>query len=93
MNLVLLICVTKVTKSAFDKALAKHEDIDDAVGSEEPTERDHGGSPAAASSQDRFLRQPSKMKPTLEDEYLFGYAYPKGFDICQTASKYAEHLR
>ncbi|KAL6530979.1 hypothetical protein OROHE_014461 [Orobanche hederae] len=29
-------------KSAFDKALAEHEDIDDAVGSEEPTERDHG---------------------------------------------------
>ncbi|KAL6540476.1 hypothetical protein OROMI_024359 [Orobanche minor] len=26
----------------FDKALAEHEDIDDAVGSEEPTERDHG---------------------------------------------------
>ncbi|KAL6561319.1 hypothetical protein OROMI_016920 [Orobanche minor] len=35
-------CVTKVAKSAFDKALAGHEDIDDAVGSEEPTERDHG---------------------------------------------------
>ncbi|KAL6499923.1 hypothetical protein OROGR_027833 [Orobanche gracilis] len=29
-------------ESAFDKALAEHEDIDDAVGSEEPTERDHG---------------------------------------------------
>ncbi|KAL6582158.1 hypothetical protein OROMI_006172 [Orobanche minor] len=27
---------------SFDKALAKHEDIDDAVGSEEPTECDHG---------------------------------------------------
>ncbi|KAL6588047.1 hypothetical protein OROMI_001025 [Orobanche minor] len=40
--LVLLICVTKVAKSAFDKALAEHEDIDDVVGSEEPTERDHG---------------------------------------------------
>ncbi|KAL6575148.1 hypothetical protein OROMI_012433 [Orobanche minor] len=39
---VLLICVTKVVKSAFDKALAEHEDIDDAVGSEEPPERDHG---------------------------------------------------
>ncbi|KAL6547417.1 hypothetical protein OROMI_023138 [Orobanche minor] len=41
-KLVLLICVTKVAKSAFDKALAEHEDIDDAVGSEEPSERDHG---------------------------------------------------
>ncbi|KAL6528109.1 hypothetical protein OROHE_015059 [Orobanche hederae] len=41
-RLVLLIYVTKVAKSAFDKALAEHEDIDDAVGSEEPTERDHG---------------------------------------------------
>ncbi|KAL6554574.1 hypothetical protein OROHE_007597 [Orobanche hederae] len=40
--MVLLICVTKVGKSAFDKALAEHEDIDDAVGSEEPIERDHG---------------------------------------------------
>ncbi|KAL6530706.1 hypothetical protein OROGR_014566 [Orobanche gracilis] len=40
--LVLLICVTKVAKSAFDKALAEHEDIDDVVGSEEPTECDHG---------------------------------------------------
>ncbi|KAL6552668.1 hypothetical protein OROHE_008032 [Orobanche hederae] len=40
--LVLLICVTKVVKSASDKALAEHEDIDDAVGLEEPTERDHG---------------------------------------------------
>ncbi|KAL6586304.1 hypothetical protein OROMI_001292 [Orobanche minor] len=39
--MVLLICVAKVAKSAFDKALAEHEDIDDAVGSEEPTERDH----------------------------------------------------
>ncbi|KAL6561493.1 hypothetical protein OROMI_017094 [Orobanche minor] len=38
-NLVLLIRVTKVAKSAFDKALAEHEDIDDAVGSEEPIER------------------------------------------------------
>ncbi|KAL6575549.1 hypothetical protein OROHE_000926 [Orobanche hederae] len=38
---VLLICVTKVAKSAFDKALAEYEDIDDAVGLEEPTERDH----------------------------------------------------
>ncbi|KAL6558501.1 hypothetical protein OROMI_018851 [Orobanche minor] len=27
---------------AFDKALAEHGDIDDVVGSEEPTERDHG---------------------------------------------------
>ncbi|KAL6548863.1 hypothetical protein OROHE_008708 [Orobanche hederae] len=33
-SVVLLICVTKVAKSAFDKALAEHEDIDDAVGSE-----------------------------------------------------------
>ncbi|KAL6547463.1 hypothetical protein OROMI_023184 [Orobanche minor] len=41
-QLVLLICVTKVANSAFDKALAKHEDIDDVVGSEEPTECDHG---------------------------------------------------
>ncbi|KAL6531532.1 hypothetical protein OROMI_027895 [Orobanche minor] len=41
-KVVLLICVTKVAKSAFDKALAEHEDIDDAVGSEEPTERDYG---------------------------------------------------
>ncbi|KAL6542555.1 hypothetical protein OROMI_024157 [Orobanche minor] len=41
-RLVLFICVTKVAKSAFDKALAEHEDIDDVVGSEEPTERDHG---------------------------------------------------
>ncbi|KAL6586241.1 hypothetical protein OROMI_002885 [Orobanche minor] len=41
-SLVLLICVTKVAKSSFDKALAEHEDIDDAVGSEEPTERDRG---------------------------------------------------
>ncbi|KAL6525471.1 hypothetical protein OROHE_015778 [Orobanche hederae] len=41
-TMVLLICVTKVAKSAFDKALAEHEDIDDAVGSEEPIERDHG---------------------------------------------------
>ncbi|KAL6508937.1 hypothetical protein OROHE_021496 [Orobanche hederae] len=40
--MVLLICVTKVAKSAFDKALSEHEDIDDAVGSEKPTERDHG---------------------------------------------------
>ncbi|KAL6523026.1 hypothetical protein OROMI_031374 [Orobanche minor] len=40
-ELVLLICVTKVAKSAFDKALAEHEDIDDAVVSKEPTERDH----------------------------------------------------
>ncbi|KAL6560359.1 hypothetical protein OROGR_003918 [Orobanche gracilis] len=39
---VLLICLTKVAKSAFDKALVEHEDIDDVVGSEEPTERDHG---------------------------------------------------
>ncbi|KAL6582232.1 hypothetical protein OROMI_006246 [Orobanche minor] len=42
LSLVLLIFVTKVAKSAFDKALAEHEDIDDAVGSEEPTERYHG---------------------------------------------------
>ncbi|KAL6551263.1 26s proteasome regulatory subunit 6B [Orobanche minor] len=41
-NLVLLICVTKVAKSAFDKSLAEHEDIDDVIGSEEPNERDHG---------------------------------------------------
>ncbi|KAL6505299.1 hypothetical protein OROGR_025116 [Orobanche gracilis] len=41
-SLVLLICVTKVAKSAFDKALVEHEDVDDAVGSEEPTDRDHG---------------------------------------------------
>ncbi|KAL6584230.1 hypothetical protein OROMI_003519 [Orobanche minor] len=41
-RVVLLICATKVAKSAFDKALVEHEDIDDAVGSEEPTERDHG---------------------------------------------------
>ncbi|KAL6538586.1 hypothetical protein OROGR_012574 [Orobanche gracilis] len=41
-SVVLLICLTKVAKSAFDKALAEHEDIDDDVGSEEPTERDHG---------------------------------------------------
>ncbi|KAL6556981.1 hypothetical protein OROHE_006857 [Orobanche hederae] len=41
-KMVLLICVTKVAKSAFDNALAEHEDIDDVVGSEEPTERDHG---------------------------------------------------
>ncbi|KAL6565075.1 hypothetical protein OROMI_016525 [Orobanche minor] len=41
-SVVLLICVTKVAKSAFDKALAEHEDIYDAVGSEEPTECDHG---------------------------------------------------
>ncbi|KAL6557907.1 hypothetical protein OROMI_018257 [Orobanche minor] len=40
--LVLLICVTRVVKSAFDKALAEHEDINDAVSSEEPTECDHG---------------------------------------------------
>ncbi|KAL6509837.1 hypothetical protein OROGR_022325 [Orobanche gracilis] len=40
--MVLLICVTKVVKSAFDKALAEYEDIDDVVGSEEPPERDHG---------------------------------------------------
>ncbi|KAL6518232.1 hypothetical protein OROMI_033933 [Orobanche minor] len=40
--MVLLICVTKVAKLAFDKALAKYEDIDDVVGSEEPIERDHG---------------------------------------------------
>ncbi|KAL6564966.1 copper transport protein ctr1 [Orobanche minor] len=40
--MVLLKCVTKDAKSAFDKALAEHEDIDGAVGSEEPTERDHG---------------------------------------------------
>ncbi|KAL6582197.1 hypothetical protein OROMI_006211 [Orobanche minor] len=31
-SLVLLICVTKVAKSAFDKTLAEHEDIDDVVG-------------------------------------------------------------
>ncbi|KAL6584254.1 hypothetical protein OROMI_003543 [Orobanche minor] len=41
-RVVLLIRVTKDAKSAFDKALAEHEDIDDAVGSKEPTERDHG---------------------------------------------------
>ncbi|KAL6564992.1 hypothetical protein OROMI_016442 [Orobanche minor] len=41
-SVVLLICVTKVAKSAFDKALAEHEDIYDAVGSEEPIECDHG---------------------------------------------------
>ncbi|KAL6551268.1 hypothetical protein OROMI_021756 [Orobanche minor] len=41
-RLVLLICVTKVAKSAFDKALAEHEDIDDVVGSEELAERYHG---------------------------------------------------
>ncbi|KAL6582301.1 hypothetical protein OROMI_006315 [Orobanche minor] len=41
-SLVLLICVAKVVKSAFDKALSEHEDIDDDVGSKEPTERDHG---------------------------------------------------
>ncbi|KAL6586809.1 hypothetical protein OROMI_001797 [Orobanche minor] len=40
--MVYLICVTKVAKSAFDKALAEHDDIDNAVASEEPTERDHG---------------------------------------------------
>ncbi|KAL6553778.1 hypothetical protein OROMI_019451 [Orobanche minor] len=32
----------KIAKSAFDKALAEHEDIDDDVGSKESTERDHG---------------------------------------------------
>ncbi|KAL6579038.1 hypothetical protein OROMI_009254 [Orobanche minor] len=32
----------KVKESAFDKALAEHEDIDDFVGSAEPTVRDHG---------------------------------------------------
>ncbi|KAL6583059.1 hypothetical protein OROMI_005137 [Orobanche minor] len=41
-SVVLLICVTKVAKSAFDKASAEHEDIYDAVGSEEPIECDHG---------------------------------------------------
>ncbi|KAL6580842.1 hypothetical protein OROMI_006765 [Orobanche minor] len=41
-SLVLFICVAKVAKSTFDKVLAEHEDIDDVVGSEEPTERDHG---------------------------------------------------
>ncbi|KAL6547763.1 hypothetical protein OROHE_009468 [Orobanche hederae] len=41
-KVVLLICVTKVAKSAFHKELAEHEDIYNAVGSEEPTERDHG---------------------------------------------------
>ncbi|KAL6556957.1 hypothetical protein OROHE_006833 [Orobanche hederae] len=41
-QVVLLICVTKVAKSAFDKVLTEHEDIYDDVGSEEPTERDHG---------------------------------------------------
>ncbi|KAL6548818.1 hypothetical protein OROHE_008663 [Orobanche hederae] len=41
-SVVLLICVTKVAKSAFDKALAEHEDIYDVVGSEEPIECDHG---------------------------------------------------
>ncbi|KAL6523133.1 hypothetical protein OROHE_016428 [Orobanche hederae] len=40
--MVLLICVTKVAKSVFDKALAEHEDIDDVVVSEEPTKCDHG---------------------------------------------------
>ncbi|KAL6528120.1 hypothetical protein OROHE_015070 [Orobanche hederae] len=33
---------SEFAKSAFDKALAEHEDIDDAIGSEEPTERDQG---------------------------------------------------
>ncbi|KAL6551339.1 hypothetical protein OROMI_021827 [Orobanche minor] len=33
---VLLICVTKVAKSAFDKVLAEHEDIYDVVCSENP---------------------------------------------------------
>ncbi|KAL6561444.1 hypothetical protein OROMI_017045 [Orobanche minor] len=37
-----LISMPDCRKSAFDKASAEHEDIDDAVGSEEPTERDHG---------------------------------------------------
>ncbi|KAL6584540.1 hypothetical protein OROMI_003829 [Orobanche minor] len=41
-SLVLLICVTKVAKSAFDKALAEHADLHDSLGSEEPTKRDHG---------------------------------------------------
>ncbi|KAL6565498.1 hypothetical protein OROHE_004553 [Orobanche hederae] len=35
-------CVTKVVKSAFNKALVEHENIDDVVGSEEPTEREQG---------------------------------------------------
>lgn len=35
---VLLICVTKVAKSALDKALAENEDIDDVVGTGEPAE-------------------------------------------------------
>ncbi|KAL6572513.1 hypothetical protein OROMI_013471 [Orobanche minor] len=57
--LVLLICVTKVAKSAFDKALAEHEDIYDAVGSEEPTERDHGVD----------LQQPLLIKIDSSDSY------------------------
>ena len=40
-TVVLLICVTKVAKSALDKALAENEDIDDDVGAaEESTEVD-----------------------------------------------------
>ncbi|KAL1808415.1 hypothetical protein DCAR_0727878 [Daucus carota subsp. sativus] len=41
LSVVLLICVTKVAKSALDKALAENEDIDDDVGAaEESTEVD-----------------------------------------------------
>ncbi|KAL6530420.1 hypothetical protein OROHE_014773 [Orobanche hederae] len=58
-KLVLLICVTKVAKSAFDKALAEHEDIDDAVGSEELSERDHGAD----------LQQPLLIKIDSSDKH------------------------
>ncbi|KAL6535188.1 hypothetical protein OROMI_026562 [Orobanche minor] len=37
-----LLSASSVAKSAFDKASAEHEDIYDAVGSEEPIECDHG---------------------------------------------------
>ncbi|KAL6531373.1 hypothetical protein OROMI_027736 [Orobanche minor] len=59
LSLVLLIFVTKVAKSAFDKALAEHEDIDDVVGSEESTERDHGVD----------LQQPLLIKIDSSDSY------------------------
>ncbi|KAL6550117.1 hypothetical protein OROMI_020605 [Orobanche minor] len=37
-----LILLIEPIQSAFDKALTEHKDIDDVVGLEEPTERDHG---------------------------------------------------
>ncbi|KAL6582941.1 hypothetical protein OROMI_005019 [Orobanche minor] len=53
------VLLIKVAKSAFDKALAQHKDIDDVVGSEEPTKRDH----------DVDLQQPLLIKIDSSDSH------------------------